>query len=527
MNRLILALALSLIAAVSHANNIPVLTRHVLSPVYTIDKKYRSMEGPGSLEQVYLGDRKSPELLWLVGVKTEMVGADGKTPQLAELMCHVNLDYEAGTHRSLFALRRSVGSRVVTLSQGVLAVRLPDGFGYPVASNEPLTLFTQVLNHNIPNPMNLKVRHRVTFEYIRERDVPGKIKPLINIGASGTVFLDKDPNGIPQKVDVGTAHGQSCLMAPKAPNAATSGSEYVDPRGQKVTGHWVVPPGRQINQSDVTWFMALPFDAKLHYAAVHLHPFAESLSLRDVTAKKTIFTARAANPKDRVGLDHVDRFVNREGVPLYRNHQYELISVYNNTTEENHDSMASVFLGVEDREFVRPSGEELIARAADYELSMADMATIQTSIGPVFVRLLRGLSPKTAEHFARLMKAGQWKGARVASVEGITHPLSVTLRVPSSVGKLALETTAPHEGGSVSICPSDTADGEFTFSIALQRLPERDGRCTLFGQVMGSVLVLRQITSAPRDGDGKLLEPVKITGAELAAAGQAGAAPSM
>lgn len=37
-------------------------------------------------------------------------------------------------------------------------------------SNEPLVLNTQVLNHNLENP-NLRVRHRVRVEFIRDRDL--------------------------------------------------------------------------------------------------------------------------------------------------------------------------------------------------------------------------------------------------------------------------------------------------------------------------------------------------------------------
>src|SRR5579884_3754672 len=114
-----------------------------LSKVYTIDKKYRSMEGPSSVQTVYLGDRSKPELLWITGIRTEMVTEDGTTPQLPELMCHVNVDLDANKHQALFDLPRPVASRLMTLSQGMLDSKLPPGFGFPIASDEPLLLFTQ------------------------------------------------------------------------------------------------------------------------------------------------------------------------------------------------------------------------------------------------------------------------------------------------------------------------------------------------------------------------------------------------
>lgn len=355
-----------LLAVPLAADELPLLEREFLSPVYTIDRKYRSMEGPGSLQEVYLGDTQSPELLWLIGVRTEIVGADGKTPQLPELMCHVNIDVDGPRHKALFGVQRLVGDRVVTLSQGILATRLPAGFGFPLASTEPLTLFTQVLNHNIQNPGKLRVRHRVTFTYVRDRDLSTPMKALFPLGVSGTVLLEQTRLSAP-RAQATDNHGQSCLIAQRAPNAIQTGSDYLDPQGRKLTGHWVVPPGRQVNHSDVTWFMSLPYDTRLHYAAVHLHPFAESLALRDVTADKTIFTARAVNPRGKVGLEKVDTFLSREGIALLHDHQYELVSVYNNNTAENHDSMASVFLGLEDREFIKPTPEQLLKRGAMYE----------------------------------------------------------------------------------------------------------------------------------------------------------------
>ena len=270
-----------LLAATMAPSGPPAQIYRVLSQTYTIDKKYRSMEGPSSVQRITLGPGTGtkPELLWITGVRTEMVAEDGSTPQLPELMCHVNVDLEPSFHQALFDLRRPVGSRLITLSQGMLSAKVPPGFGFPIASNEPLLLFTQVLNLNIEKPNNLKVRHRVTIDYVRDRDLARPMKPLFNVGASGMVQLDNNPIALttsmtsaPGTAAAGGAHnGASCLMGSRAPNATASSADYVDPEGRKMTGHWIVPPGHQVNHSDVTWFMGLPFDTRLHYAAVHRH----------------------------------------------------------------------------------------------------------------------------------------------------------------------------------------------------------------------------------------------------------------
>jgi hypothetical protein len=103
-----------------------------------------------------------------------------------------------------------------------------------------LSLFTQVLNHNIEHPDNIKVRHRVTFSYVRDRDLVVPMKPLFNLGVSGLVQLDNNPNALAMMPTAATnsiavdasknaaastpsehsAHGASCLLLPRAPNAS-------------------------------------------------------------------------------------------------------------------------------------------------------------------------------------------------------------------------------------------------------------------------------------------------------------------
>ena len=78
------SLVLAFVALSAVADDAPLVRTYVyLSPTYTIDKKYRSMEGPGSTDSIYIDAQQDPpELLWITGVKTEMVGEDGSTPQL-------------------------------------------------------------------------------------------------------------------------------------------------------------------------------------------------------------------------------------------------------------------------------------------------------------------------------------------------------------------------------------------------------------------------------------------------------------
>jgi hypothetical protein len=92
----------------------------------------------------------------------------------------------------------------------------------------------------------------------------------------------------------------------------------------------------------------------VHYIAVHLHPFAESLALRDWTTGEVVFESRAENREEQIGLRRVQSFASAEGIEIHKDHGYELIATYNNTSGEPQDSMAVMFLYAADPAFRKP-----------------------------------------------------------------------------------------------------------------------------------------------------------------------------
>jgi hypothetical protein len=218
------------------------------------------------------------------------------------------------------------------------------------------------------------------MRYVRDKDLTGPIRPLFPAGAYGLKLLDgpdgfygidpkesgkekekghdhaamdhsrMDHSGMDHSgMDMSGEHGGSCL-----PGQAASSADFEDGHGRKFTGHWIVKPGREENHTIVTDIMDLKFDTTLHYVAVHLHPFAESIELKDVTTGKTVYKAHTKQAQQGVGLAEVDYFSSPEGIPLYKDHEYEIISIYNNTTSENQDSMAVMNLYLLDKEFKKP-----------------------------------------------------------------------------------------------------------------------------------------------------------------------------
>lgn len=232
-----------------------VQTREIVSKPYHIDAIYASMRGPSGFDYANLLDTEKPELVWITGYRTLVVDAKTEKGLSQEYMCHANLDFDAKTHYGHFPTSPPISGRVFTLSQGQQDIHFPPGMGIPVRSDLQLSLATQVLNLNIPDP-DLTVRHKVEIEFVRDSDLaayraknPGwEMIPLYQTAVQGFKALenaryygvqhdDADPDEL----------GEGCSVG----MSAIEGDVDEDAHGQKFTAHWVVPPGEETNRTNV------------------------------------------------------------------------------------------------------------------------------------------------------------------------------------------------------------------------------------------------------------------------------------
>lgn len=331
--------------------------REIVSKPYHIDKIYASMFGPSGFDYSTLGDPDEVELMWITGYKTLVVDAKSQDGLSQEFMCHANLDFDAKTYYEHFPKSPPISGRVFTLSQGQQEIHFPPGMGIPVRSDLQLSLATQVLNLNLEK-VDLDVRHQVEIEYVRDRDLdayraanPGwEVTPLYQTAVQGFKALENARYyGVPHDEADPEELGGGCSVG----KSAVEGDVDEDTHGQKFTAHWIVPPGREENRTNVTRFLNLPNDTTVYYIATHLHPFAESVTLNDLTTGKQVYKSNAKNSEGRIGIDAVDVYSSFEGIPMYDAHEYELVSNYNNTSTKDVDSMAVLYLYALDVNFDR------------------------------------------------------------------------------------------------------------------------------------------------------------------------------
>jgi hypothetical protein len=347
ISALIVSALIAAIACAPAPKTPTIESKVVYSDAFTIDTTWASMQGPYRVMQVQLTDSTTHELVWVVGYEAAIVDADSRAPKSSEFMCHSNVDLDMARHRQIFGWAKYPSRRLFTLSEGQTNVRLPEGFGIPLRSDEPLSVTAQVLNHNYHGPA-VRVRQRVTVHFVRDRALAHSLVPLYQRGVNTLVRLDGPDGAFNTEIDEHAEHahgGAEGMSADTIP--------YKDREGRTFAGHWVVKPGREVRTTPVNGWLQMREDMKIHYVSVHLHPFAESLQLRDATTGETVLASAAENRPERIGLARVDQIASREGITLQKDHQYELVSAYNNTSGANRTAMAVMYLYVEDTEFKR------------------------------------------------------------------------------------------------------------------------------------------------------------------------------
>nr|WP_294935743.1 hypothetical protein [uncultured Flavobacterium sp.] len=309
----------------------------MLSPTFLIDGIYKSMEGPKASRYIQLD--ASEELLWITGFNVKAVDAKTDETLSNDYICHMNVDINDAKYYGHWKLEDRIGKqypRLTSLSHGLESFNFPKGYGVPIIGNDFLFVTTQTLNHNQPKIFK-KVKHEVSVKYESANE---KQKPLM----SKTVYIqlpfDKHD---PFKEPLDPASNQ-CIPV------ETKNHTYCDKAGNMLSGHWVIPQGIKSYRSSINEQLQLKDSARLHFSAPHVHPFATSISVFDKTEKKTVFTCKVTNYKNRIGLQKIETFSSEKGIWLYANHDYELVMTTNNTSKIDQDMMGSMFLFFYDQE---------------------------------------------------------------------------------------------------------------------------------------------------------------------------------
>lgn len=309
----------------------------LLTPELLVDGIYQSMDGPQAMTTININ--KTPSYQWLTGFKTE-VFKEGSNRHNNDFLCHTNIDYFDLVHYKNLKLPKRINQqypRLGTLSNGINTLNFPEGFGFPVAVNEQFLVASRTLNHNVKDAF-FKVTHQIDFTL---KSGSTSLKPLT---PRALVLLQNYNHENPEELPTNESNANMCLPLD------LKNHSYPNKDGVTYAAHWVLPQGTHKYVFDVSYQMEINEDTTVHAMAAHLHPHAKEFMLYDVTENKVVYNFKCTNYKTKIGLKEVPVFSSSEGIPLYKDHSYQLILITENPSENFRDMMAVLYLYLYDKE---------------------------------------------------------------------------------------------------------------------------------------------------------------------------------
>jgi cyclophilin family peptidyl-prolyl cis-trans isomerase len=469
-------------------------------------------------------------LYWFKGCKLEVLDENGAVLPTAEFICHLNINLDSSHRNQLFPDgNRCTSDRILTMTQGQTDMVFPAGFGVPVAGDETWRFLFQAANRT--TDVHRRVKQRLTLYFIRDQDLIRSVTALSWVVPHVEVVVDKFT---PEIIAKEKSECPLCVGESQGVNAPNSGiaSIQTDVYGRKVSGHWVIPPGKS-NWTSI--FRDSRFSQKpetLHAVWTHVHPFCTSISLIGISPseRKTIFTAhcRTKAKPGLVEIEHIDLIISRQGMVLPPHNTYEIDVAYNNVSDQPADSMASLGIFTEDSNFVRPDWAYRRTSPADTSVTETTAAKVESGGLPIFDQMKDGpilsapktvtilttggklifqlnphWAPKTATQMAKLFENHAYDGTEIRNyVPGFIFqiPLAEVKApgfAPATVSQRALVKRIPvevesqnsqqvsHTAGVLSMArrDDDLWDNTSSFSILLGDAHHLDGKMTIFGKL--------------------------------------------
>ncbi|MCA9796974.1 MAG: hypothetical protein KC910_34425 [Candidatus Eremiobacteraeota bacterium] len=218
------------------------------------------------------------ELIWVTGASLQ-----GRPEQAFVGDCTLDYRWPEWHNRKL---KTTQSPRLFGLGQGLYRYQLPQGFGIPIYSNEPLLWTYRVFNLDAYlKPTQVQVRSE--FDFIRDRGLQRPYIPLLVSNSGVTV----------------------------------AGSQS-----------WPVPVGGNTVSSPIDDMLQLEFDRRLHGLTVALHTHARGFELYDATADRVVLTLKVLKRRADGSLEEVETFTSADGLLLEAGHHYQARVSYDNPT---------------------------------------------------------------------------------------------------------------------------------------------------------------------------------------------------
>jgi len=320
----------------------------------------RSMQGPFEVVNFTFENNNfqplagGQELIWLTGYYVEVF--DPKTGEKLsdDYLCHNNLNLLKPEYCAWKVKTQGSNTRLFTLTEGQTHLRMPEGFGIPVLSNQPLEVAFQVLNHN-QRDLIKEVKQRVVIRYRLNSDLTKPMKALyqqsvfITDRVSGPDGFHSNPVILRNTGNLKTNPGANELSCGIEKPLSGQYNPFTDDYGRKFTGHWKIKPGANEWKTPCSRMLNLSKPTLVHFISVHVHPFCREVTLANESkGNQVVFQSKVKNFNQKIGLECISTYSSAEGIMLLPDQQYFLQTRYHNTDTITHTAMATMFLYCEE-----------------------------------------------------------------------------------------------------------------------------------------------------------------------------------
>lgn len=307
------------------------------SSPYPLDTQTGELGGVQSTEKMLPVSNQPAQLIWLTGFQSE-TESESKTEYLG--LCSLTLK-NLERHKELFGTTHRITGRLFVSHASRSKMELPEGFGIPLLSNEPLLVGSQFRVDTVVPGATATLSSKLRFVFNRGLERP--LRPLLCVQAFGLVSTDGKTRSY-------NLEPPGPLTDADQPEPATD-AQFTDTFSQGFTTVWTLPQGTTKFDTNVDQLLVLERDLKLHYAVGHLTRFGKLLELKDTTDDRVIFKLGVTKSDKDGYVQQLESFTSDDGVLLRADHNYVLTVVHENPTDSEVVASAFVDLYLEDAEF--------------------------------------------------------------------------------------------------------------------------------------------------------------------------------
>lgn len=327
------------------------------SATLSTDKPVLHMVGPESIKDFTLDKAKG--ISWIT--EASVTAVEGKRVVAPENLCHawIQNTFIKKAHSQetkerntkYFRATDSLGSKLFTLDMKMPSVKFPSGFGIPIAKNDSIRFLSSLATHgDFPDGKTVTERYRLQLKYV---DDSPEMTALYRVSLPSVTHVSGNSCVFNRK-PAGKASEKGCLKFELASDILTMEDRF----GGKFSAHFLVGKGHHTIVTEVTHFLNLDSDSRIHFIGAHVHHGVTKVRLLEGKEKREIYKVEQESHGHGGHHKHgsgapLPVYSNTKGKRIKADTPYFLETTIHNSSENKIDIMSVLHLYIRDKKFRR------------------------------------------------------------------------------------------------------------------------------------------------------------------------------